>query len=218
MKECTGFLAEGRSPLNTTWRTSPKSRRVSDLKSARLVEVRPDEELPADFCVSLRRILVPTALEKASAVALHYASALARRFGSELALFYAFEGSDYDQSSCVETKLWACLSTIRLRHPKVRVFLRPGPTGEQVKTVANALGADLIVSSHDYHRRFLSYLTQAETGILTVQGIRCPVVLVNALLRPRGTDLVPAHRANSQYDTKPASVSGCHFVACARLL
>jgi len=41
-------------------------------KSARLVEVRPDEELPADFCVSLRRILVPTALDKASAVALDY--------------------------------------------------------------------------------------------------------------------------------------------------
>src|SRR5271165_2347773 len=41
-------------------------------KTAWLVEVRPDEELPADFCVSLRRILVPTALDKASAVALDY--------------------------------------------------------------------------------------------------------------------------------------------------
>ena len=55
-------------------------------KSARLVEVRADEELPTDLCVSLRRILVPTALDKASAVALDYASALAGRFGSELAL------------------------------------------------------------------------------------------------------------------------------------
>ena len=45
---------------------------------------------PADFSVSLRRILVPTALDKASAVALDYASALARRFGSML---YAFEDS-----------------------------------------------------------------------------------------------------------------------------
>ena len=74
-------------------------------KGAWLVEVRPDEELPADFCVSLRRILVPTALDEASAVALDYASALARRFGSELALLYAFEGSDYAQSSDVEAKL-----------------------------------------------------------------------------------------------------------------
>jgi hypothetical protein len=61
-------------------------------KSAWLMEIRPDEELPADFCVSLRRILVPTVLDKASAVALDYTSALARRFGSEVALLYAFEG------------------------------------------------------------------------------------------------------------------------------
>ena len=79
-------------------------------RTAWLVEVLPDEELPADFCVSLRRILVPTALDEDSAVALDYASALARRFGSELALLYAFEGSDYDQSSCVEAKLCACFS------------------------------------------------------------------------------------------------------------
>ena len=147
-------------------------------RTAWLVEVRPDEELPADFCVSLSRILVPTALDKASAVALDYASALARRFGSELALLYAFEGSDYDQSSCVETKLWACFSTIRLRHLKARAFLRPGPTGEQVATAANALSADLIVTSSDYHHRFLSYFTHAESGILRVQSIPCPVVLV----------------------------------------
>jgi nucleotide-binding universal stress UspA family protein len=126
-------------------------------------------------------------LDKASAVALDYASALARRFGSELSLLYAFEGSDYAQSSCVETKLRACFSTIRLRHLKARVFLRAGPTGEQVKTVANALGADLIVTSRDYHRRFLSYFTYAESGILRVQGIPCPVVLVNAaVMAPLG--------------------------------
>jgi hypothetical protein len=63
-------------------------------RSARLVKVRADEELPGDFCVSLRRILVPTALDKTSAVALDYASALAQRFCSELALLYAFENSE----------------------------------------------------------------------------------------------------------------------------
>ena len=145
-------------------------------KSAWLVEVRPDEELPADFCVGLRRILVPTSLDKASAVALDYASTLARRFGSELALLYAFEGSDYDQSSNTAAELRTCLSA--LRHLKTRVFLRPGPTGEQVQAVANALDADLIVTSCDYHRRFLSCLTVRETGILRVQGVTCPVVLV----------------------------------------
>ena len=147
-------------------------------KTAWLVEVRPDEELPADFCVSLRRILVPTALDEDSAVALDYASALARRFGSEITLLYAFEGSDYAQSSCVEAKLWACFSTIRLRHLKARVLLTHGPTGEQVATVANALNADMIVTSCDYHHRFLSYFTHAESGILRVQSIPCPVVLV----------------------------------------
>ena len=136
------------------------------------------------FASALRRILVPTALDKASAVALDYTSALARRFGSEVALLYAFEGSDYAQSSNIEAKLRTCFSALRLRHLKARVFLRPGPTGEQVKAVANALGADLIVTSRDYHRRFLSYLTRIETGILRVQGVPCPVVLVNAAVMP----------------------------------
>ena len=147
-------------------------------KSAWLVEVRPDEELPAEFCGSLRRILVPTALDKASAVALDYTSALARRFGSGLALLYVFEGPDYDQSSNIAAELRTCLSALRIWHLKTRVFLRPGPTGEQVKAVANALDADLIVTSCDYHRRFLSFLTYREAGILRVQGVPCPVVLV----------------------------------------
>ena len=52
--------------------------------------------------------------------------------------------------------------------------------GDEVyySTVANALSADLIVTSCDYYRRFLSYLTHAESGILMVQSIPCPVVLV----------------------------------------
>ena len=136
------------------------------------------------FASACCRILVPTALDKASAVALDYASALARRFGSEVALLYAFEGSDYAESSNIEAKLRTCFSALRLRHLKARVFLRPGPTGEQVKAVANALGGDLIVTSRDYHRRFLSYLTRIETGILRVQGVPCPVMLVNAAVMP----------------------------------
>jgi len=144
-----------------------------------LVEVRPDEELPPDFCVRPRRILAPTALDETSAVAVDYASALAWRFGSELALLYAFEGSDYAQSSNREAELRTCCSALKLRNLKTRVFLEPGPTGERVKDVANALDADLIVTSCDYHRRFLNYLTHAPTGTLRLQGVACPVVLVD---------------------------------------
>jgi nucleotide-binding universal stress UspA family protein len=148
-------------------------------KGAWLVEVRPDEEVPPDFCGSPRRSLAPTALDEASAVALDYASALARRFGSELALLYAFEGSDYAQSSKIETELLKCCSELRLRNLKTRVCLSAGPPGERVKDVANALDADLIVTSCDYHRRFLNYLTRAPTGTLRLQGVACPVVLVD---------------------------------------
>ena len=143
--------------------------------------------VPADFSVSLRRILVPTALDQASAVALDYASALARRFRSELALLYAFEDSDYAGSSVVEAKLLACFSALRLRHLEARLFLRPGPACEQVKAVANALGADLVVTSSDYHHRFLSYLTNlthAPTDTLRLQGVACPIVVVNAVVTP----------------------------------
>ena len=51
---------------------------IRPTKSGRLVGVRPDEELPSDFSVGLRRILIPTALDKASAVALDYTSRLGR--------------------------------------------------------------------------------------------------------------------------------------------
>ena len=138
--------------------------------------------VPVDCTVGLRRILVPTSLDKASAVALGYASALARRSGSELAVLYAFEDSDSAGSSVVEAKLLACFSALRLRHLEARVFLRPGPACEQVKAVANAFGADLVVTSSDYHQRFLSCWTYAETGILRVQGVPCPVVVVNGVV------------------------------------
>ena len=140
--------------------------------------------VPADFSVSLRRILVPTALDQASAVALDYASALARRFRSELAVLYAFEDSDYAGSSVVEAKLLACFSALRLRHLEARLFLRPGPACEQVKAVANALGADLVVTSSDYHHRFLSYYDSRRTDTLRVQGVACPIVVVNAVVTP----------------------------------
>ena len=83
------------------------------------------------------------------------------------------------QSSNREGELRTCCSALRLRNLKTRVFLEPGPTGEQFKAVANALDADLIVTSCDYHRRFLNYLTHAPTGPLRPQGVACPVVLVD---------------------------------------
>ena len=169
--------------------------------------------VPADFNVSLRRILVPTALDKASAVALDYASALARRFGSELAVLYAFEDSDYAGSSVVEAKLLACFSALRLRHLEARLFLRPGPTGEQVKAVANALGADLVVTSTDYHRRFLSYLTHEETGILRVQGVPCPVVVVNAVVTPWDGHMILVYVRTGTMALKPAARSR-NIAAC----
>lgn len=88
----------------------------------------------------------------------------------------------HTQSSNREAELRTCCSALRLRDLKTRVFLEPGPPGERVKGVANALDADLIVSSCDYHRRFLSYSTDAPTGTLRLQGVACPVLLVNDAL------------------------------------
>jgi hypothetical protein len=145
-----------------------------------LVEVRPEEELPSCLSLNLHRIFVPTALDEASVVAVEYALCLALGFDSELALLYTLEDPYSAQNSRAEAELWRCFSALRLRHRKIRLFLRPGPTGEQVKSVANAVGADLIVTSRDYHRRFLSCLTHRETDAFRVEGVACPVVLVNA--------------------------------------
>jgi hypothetical protein len=67
--------------------------------------------------------------------------------------------------------------------------LSAGPTGKRVKDVANALDAGLIVTSCNYHRRLLNYLTHTPTGTLRLQGVACPVVLVDdASVMPGGDD------------------------------
>lgn len=143
-----------------------------------LVEVNSDEELPAGFCVNLRRILVPTALDGASATALRYASTLALGL-SELALLYVFEDPSCAKASRVEAELQRCFSSVRVQGVRARLFLRAGLVGEQVTVVASALKANLIVTSHDYHRRFLSCLARGDNSASVIRGLPCPVVLVN---------------------------------------
>jgi nucleotide-binding universal stress UspA family protein len=161
-----------------------------------LVEVRPGEALPTGFCVNPHRILVPSALDYPSAIALACASALALRFGSELALLHVLEDPACAKASRVEAALWRCFEAVRAQGVHARLFLRAGVVVEQVKAVASALGASLIVTSHDYHRRFLNCLAHEDGGTSTLRGIPCPIVLVNALVRPKafGTEDVPLGR------------------------
>ena len=150
-----------------------------------LVEVCPGEELPAGFCINLRRILVPTALDDPSATALAYASTLALDFGSELALLHVLEDPACAKASRVEAELRRCFEAIRAQELQARLFLRAGLVGEQVQALASALGANLIVVSNEYYRRFLSWPTHEARTVSTIQGLPCPVVLVHVLARAR---------------------------------
>jgi hypothetical protein len=67
--QCTGFLAEGRSPLNTKWRSSLKPSGHNR------------------FPINVERILVPTDLTAESERAIEYGFVLAQLFGS-FAVFY----------------------------------------------------------------------------------------------------------------------------------
>jgi hypothetical protein len=145
-----------------------------------LVEIRPQEDVLSRIRIKPVRILVPIGLESASAAALLYASGAALRFGSELVLFYAFHDPEDRGASRVEKQLWECLSAVRIRHPTARLFVRAGIVCEQVKAVATSVGAGLIVTSRDYYRRFLSWLTREEAGLLAIRGMPCPVALVDA--------------------------------------
>jgi hypothetical protein len=147
---------------------------------ALLVENRPQEDLLSRIRIKPVRILVPIGLESASAAVLLYASGTALKFGSELVLFYAFDDPECRNASRVERQLWKCLSAVKIRHPTARLFVRAGIVCEQVKAVAAAVGAGLIVMSRDYYRRFLSWLTREEAGLLAVEGMPCPVALVDA--------------------------------------
>lgn len=145
-----------------------------------LVEIRPQEDLSSRVQVRPDRILVPIGLEPGSAAALRHASGLALEFGSELVLFYAFDDPECRNASRVEGQLRNLFSAVRVRHRRVRLFLRAGVVCEQVKAVASAVGAGLIVVSRDYYRRFLSWLAREEAGVLAIPGIPCPVALVDS--------------------------------------
>lgn len=137
-------------------------------------------------CIQVKpdRILVPIALEGASAAALSYASDTALSFGAELVLFHAFDDPECRNASRIERQIWSCLAAVQTRHPAARLFLRAGTVCEQVKAVAGAVGAGLVVMSRDYYHRFLSWSVQDKGGVLTVEGMPCPVALVDAPDRP----------------------------------
>jgi hypothetical protein len=78
---------------------------------------------------------------------------------------YFFESSVAEaNASHIEAEVRRRFSAARVRHPNARLFLRASVVCAQLQAVANALGADLIVTSRDYHRRFLRCLTCAEAG------------------------------------------------------
>lgn len=174
-----------------------------------LVEVYSDEELRTPLWVSLDRILVPTALDDASEIALGYASALALRFGSDLSLLYIIQDPAGREISQLEAKLTRCFSAVRARHPKARLFLRAGVVCDQVKEVSKLTGAGLVVTSTRYHLRFLSCLTcEEKSGVLTLQGIPCPVLLVNGSIAREGfgTDVRPAPAVNKRQPSGQSDV------------
>src|SRR5689334_13248858 len=109
-----------------------------------LSEGEPEAGLWAGRSAHAHRILVPTALDDASALALGYALSLASRFDAELTLLYVFEGPACARALRLESELWRCFSTVRARRPNARLFLRVGLVGQQVKAVAETIGTDLI--------------------------------------------------------------------------
>jgi hypothetical protein len=149
-------------------------------KGELLVEIRPQEDLSSRIRIKPVRILVPIAWDPASASVLRYASGAALNLGSELVLFYAFDDPECRNASRVERQLWKCLSAVKIRHPTARLFVRAGIVCDQVKAVAGTVGADLVVMSRDYYRRFLSWLAREEAGVLAIGGMPCPVAVVDA--------------------------------------
>ena len=98
--------------------------------------------------------------------------------------------------------LWRMGQAQGTQRVAVPQFHRLQNRGEQVKAVASALRASLIVTSHDYYRRFLSYLAHEDGGASPPQGLACPIVLVNASVGPKafGTGAVPLSRHSRPLD------------------
>ena len=172
--QCPGLLAEERSPLKTTWRSS----------------LRPSghNRLP----VNVERILVPTDLSAESEKAIEYGIVLAERFGAHLTLLYVYKESyavEYMRGpqACDEvlkermyfkSALKSIAEEVKKHYADCDFEFRDGVPCEEIVNTAKERGVDLIViSTHHYN-----WLTRLAYGCDAEQILRyapCPVLLLH---------------------------------------
>jgi nucleotide-binding universal stress UspA family protein len=170
----TGFLAEGRSPLNTTSRSS----------------LKPSEH--NRFPIKLERILVPTDLTSESERAIEYGFVLAQRFGAHLTLLYVYKESyavEYMRGphACDEVltermyfknALESTAEKVKKNYADCDFEFRDGVPCEEIVKTAKERGMDLIViSTHHYN-----WLTRLAYGCDAEQILRhapCPILLLH---------------------------------------
>ena len=172
--QCTGLPAEGRSPVNTTWRSSLKQSGHNR------------------FPINVERILVPTDLSAESERAIEYGFVLAQRFGAHLTLLYVYNGpyaveymrgpQAYDkvlkERMYFKNTLKSIAEEVKKHYADCDFEFRDGVPSEEIVNTAKEQATDLIViSTHHYN-----WLTRLAYGCDAEEIMRrapCPVLLLH---------------------------------------
>jgi universal stress protein A len=158
----------------------------------RLMDLREDKELAiTNRTLSIKRILVPTALSSDGSKVIHYAVAFASRFGAELILLHVYEAKGSADLSLnmlddtmvderrerAEDALREWCAEISETYPHCDMCFRSGTPSEEIMFAARDLAADMIVVSTHKHHWYRQVLDKSDAEKL-LRHAPCPVLVV----------------------------------------
>ena len=158
----------------------------------RLMDLRKDKELAiTNRTLSIKRILVPTALTSDESKVIHYAMAFASRFGAELILLHVYKAKSSTDLSLnmidgtivdegrerAEDALRELCAEIGEIYPHCDMCFRSGSPSEEIMFAARDLDADMIVVSTHKHHWYRQLLDKSDAEKL-LRHTLCPVLVV----------------------------------------
>ena len=160
--------------------------------------------------LDIRRILVPIDFTETSERALDYAVELARKLGAEITVMHAYELPIYGFpdgalvasvdvatriSQASQEGLQAAVEKRRNCGVEMRAILRDGPPADEIATVADEIGADLVVLG-THGRRGLRRAIMGSVAEEVIRACQCPVLTIHDTGEPsKGRRVRAAHHA-----------------------
>jgi nucleotide-binding universal stress UspA family protein len=149
--------------------------------------------------VDIKQILVPIDFTETSERALDYAVELAQKLGARITIMHAYELPIYGFpdgalvasvdvatriSAASQEGLQAALDKRKDCGVELRAILRDGPPADEIATVAEETGADLVVLG-THGRRGLRRAIMGSVAEEVIRACQCPVLTVHDPSEPK---------------------------------